>query len=574
MTETVYKLFLDQANRNFLRIEILLPVTENKTELFLAAWRPGRYEEGNFSKNIKNLCVHSDTNRKLDIQKTSKESWVVSTENCKFLRVSYLIYAKELNAGSTYIDDLQISINPINSFIYSSNCNHSKISIELQIPSNYKIATSLLHEKNILFCNGLDELFDSPFIASAQLSKESYSIGKNNFHIWFNQLKPSDFEKICKDFEAFTLHQIEAFGEIPTQEFHFLIQCLPLPHFHGVEHVKSTMIALGPQSKILNEKYDELLSIASHELYHVWNVKTIRPVEMMPYKLQEPNYSFLGYIYEGVTTFMGDYFLLKSNLYDPKKYLNSLQILVQKHFDNFGRFAYSVAESSFDTWVDGYVPGIPGRKVSIYNEGALLAFVMDTMIRKSTNHKCSLQSVMNRLYFDFGCKGIGYTEEDYKRILKETSGIDFHDFFNNYIHGTQGYEKLLIEAFDFYGILMKENNSSSYSVSKLGMKTNFNGHNFIINEIAPGSPAELGGLSEHDAIIAINSIEIKSDLDAWLGHFENETKTILISRKGRIIERNLPEVNRCFYSGFQLNYLDESILSTNIVKNRKLFGWE
>ncbi|MBK6527068.1 MAG: hypothetical protein IPG07_16880 [Crocinitomicaceae bacterium] len=106
----------------------------------------------------------------------------------------------------------------------------------------------------------------------------------------------------------------------------------------------------------MKEGYDDLLGVCSHELYHAWNVKTIRPADMLPYDYSKENYSRLGYVCEGVTTYMGDLFLAEAGVRDFVWYRKELEKLLQKHFDNFGRFNYSVAESSFDTWLDGYVP--------------------------------------------------------------------------------------------------------------------------------------------------------------------------------------------------------------------------
>ena len=132
--------------------------------------------------------------------------------------------------------------------------------------------------------------------------------------------------------------------------------------------------------------YSELLGVSSHELYHAWNIKTIRPKAMHPYRFREENYSRLGYIYEGVTTYMGDLYLLKSGVFTLSEYLKELEQQFQRHFDNPARFYTSVGDSSFDTWLDGYISGAPGRKLSIYVEGCLLAFVTDFMIRLSLIH--------------------------------------------------------------------------------------------------------------------------------------------------------------------------------------------
>jgi predicted metalloprotease with PDZ domain len=182
-----------------------------------------------------------------------------------------------------------------------------------------------------------------------------------------------------------------------------------------VEHTNSTVIALGPSYGVMNNKgYEDLLGVSSHELFHAWNIKTIRPVEMMPYDYSRENYSRLGYVAEGVTTYYGDVMLLRSGVFTEEQYLKTFNELLEKHFNNFGRLNLSVADSSFDTWLDGYKQGVPGRKASIYTEGALCAFMLDIIIRKNSNNKRSLDDLMRLLYEEFGKKQRGYSEGEYK----------------------------------------------------------------------------------------------------------------------------------------------------------------
>src|SRR6476659_10108647 len=187
-----------------------------------------------------------------------------------------------------------------------------------------------------------------------------------------------DFKKLKKDFRAFTKKQIEFWGDFPVQEYHFLFQVLPAKFYHGVEHQRSTVIAIGPGYAINSgSTYDDILGVSCHELFHTWNVKTIRPVEMHPYNLTRENYARTGYVYEGFTTYYGDKLLLNSKVFSVKQYFTTLQERLVKHFHNYGRYNLSVADSSWETWLDGYVPGAPYRKTSIYDEGNLVAFMLD-----------------------------------------------------------------------------------------------------------------------------------------------------------------------------------------------------
>ena len=564
-----YIIDCDNAQQHFIKIKVQFPVDENKTIIHLPSWRPGRYELGNFAKNIKNFKVFNDQNKAVNFHKINKDSWEISSNETKYIKIEYQYYANELNAGSSYFDEQQLYVNPVNCFLYAEGKEQFPISLELNIPENYTIASSLVQENNFLLAENFDELADSPFICSENLEKQTYIVADTNFHIWFNNQLNIPWERVINDFRNFTVKQIEDFGEFPVSEYHFLIQSLPYLAYHGVEHLKSTVITLGPSYDLFENRYDELLGVSSHELYHVWNVKSIRPKELLPYNFKKENYSELGYIYEGITTYLGDLYLLKSGVFSLETYLRELSKQFQKHFDNPGRFAYSVAQSSYDTWLDGYVPGVPGRKVSIYTEGCLLAFVMDAKIRKATNNKRGIEEVMKRLYYNFAQNNKGYTEKDFIDQLENICGYSFQDFFNDYVHGTTPYETILLEALDFIGLELIQTPSNSYSEANLGMKIVNQSNHLLISAIYPGSPAEMAGLSLGDELITVNKIKLNNDLDACLNYFDASSKTLSFFRNGKLLQITLPEVNRFFYLNHKIN--KKVKLTPN--QEKAIFAW-
>ncbi len=564
-----YTIDCDNAQQHFIKIKVQFPVDENKTIIHLPSWRPGRYELGDFSKNIKNFKVFNDQNKAVNFHKINKDSWEISSNETKYIKIEYQYYANELNAGASYFDEQQLYVNPVNCFLYAEGKEQFPISLELNIPENYTIASSLVQENNFLLAENFDELADSPFICSKNLEKQTYIVADTNFHIWFNNQLNIPWERVINDFRNFTVKQIEDFGEFPVSEYHFLIQSLPYLAYHGVEHLKSTVITLGPSYDLFENRYDELLGVSSHELYHVWNVKSIRPKELLPYNFKKENYSELGYIYEGITTYLGDLYLLKSGFFSLETYLRELSKQFQKHFDNPGRFAYSVAQSSYDSWLDGYVPGVPGRKVSIYTEGCLLAFVMDAKIRKATNNKRGIEEVMKRLYYNFAQNNKGYTEKDFIDQLENICGYSFQDFFNDYVHGTTPYETILLEALDFIGLELIQTPSNSYSEANLGMKIVNQSNHLLISAIYPGSPAEMAGLSLGDELIAVNKIKLNNDLDACLNYFDASSKTLSFFRNGKLLDITLPEVNRFFYLNHKIN--KKVKLTPN--QEKAIFAW-
>ena len=571
-TQTLhYQIICENPQQRFIKIRVEFPVSNSQTIVKLPSWRPGRYELGNFAKNIKGFRVLDASLNELAFRKTNKDTWEIVTENTDKITVEYSYFANELNAGSTYFDENQLYVNPVNCMVYMPELIEMSIELQLNISSEWQVACGLEQNGLTLKAANFDQLADSPFICSACLQKGTYQVNEHTFYIWFNGIENIPWERVISDFKRFTEKQLEHFSEFPTKDFHFLIHVLPYPAYHGVEHVTSTVLTLGPTYAVFNELYSELLGVSSHELYHVWNVKTIRPTDMLPYDFSEENYSELGYVYEGVTTYLGDLYLLKSGVFDLKKYLEELKTQLQKHFDTLGRFNYSVAQSSFDTWLDGYVPGIPGRKTSIYTEGCLLAFVCDIAIRKATNNQKGIEDAMRTLYFETAKKGIGYTRESYQSILEETAGVSLIHIFDNFIYGTKAFDNLLNDTFEFLGLEWKQLPSDSFAESRLGIK--YQSKNGAVNllSIYPESPAEQAGLSLNDEIIAVNEYRISTDFDRWLMFLAtNKTLDLILMRNGKIRSITIQLNDVTYYKKQHLN------LVSNPSKNQKeaLTAWK
>jgi len=564
-----YSFSIESPNQQYIQIKATFEELGDTTIIRLPSWRPGRYELGNFAKNVKGFKVYNDQNKRIDAPKILKDAWEIDTKGTKSIRVEYSYYAFDLNAGSTFLSKEQLYVNPVNCCVYTESHADQPTALALNIPANWKVASSMTLKGDVLLAYNFDELADSPFICSENLQHDTYTSGETLFHLWFNGAVEVDWDRIKKDFKAFSDKQIEKFTEFPVSEYHFLFEILPIKAYHGVEHCKSTVITLGPTYDLFGPLYKELMGVSSHELYHTWNVKAIRPIEMFPYDFTKENYSRLGYICEGVTTYMGDLFLLKSSFFDLPNYLLEMNVQLQKHFDNHARFNYSVGDSSFDTWLDGYVPGTPGRKVSIYTEGCLLAFVTDVMILRATNNKSSLDDVMKSLYFQYALNGKGVSEVDYMKELENISGISFSTFFKEFVHGTNPYEAILTESFDYLGLEMKQVPAKAYSASRLGFKALQNGSNFIVSAMYPAGPADLGGMMIGDEIIAVNSFMCQGELEKWLLFVDHSPKNISLIRAGKLMELTLPEVNRNFYSEYTIT---EVILPNNSQKSA-LIAW-
>ncbi len=550
-----YILSYSQPNRHVLDIEMIISDnTAPNLKLCLPIWRPGRYEEGNFAKNIITFHVFDKKGNKLNFHKTNSSEWLVDTYMQGEIHVKYSFYCAKLDAGSCWLDEEQLYVNPILCFLYVAGSENKPVKLELHVPKDYKVACALKVEKgNVIKAPDYHTMVDSPFIASPTLKHSTYKSNGITFHLWFQGEMTMDLDKIKRDFIAFTDEEIGMFGSFPAKEYHFFFQIMPMDFHHGVEHQASTVIAMGPSYELMNKLYDDFLGISSHELFHAWNVKNFRPKEMTPYNYAERNFSKLGYVYEGITTYYGNLVLLRSGVFDENRYFNALNDRIQKHYHNYGRFNQTVTDASYDTWLDGYVDGAPHRKTNIYTEGCVVALLLDLSIRMFTKDKHSLDDVMKRLYDGFGKnKNIGYSDSDFVKIVSDIAGCSFQNFFDAFVYGTQDTQPILEEVLSHIGCEISINQSKLYHENCLGFKLDADKTIPTLKIIAPNSPAEKAGLCKDDEIIGVNGWKIENNFDALCNEKKNVGITLNIFSKNKLKTIFIKETMDQYYGRYSV----------------------
>lgn len=557
-----YRISFHQPQHRFVDIEVKIPTqAQKKINLQLPAWRPGRYELGNFAKNVRIFQVFDEKGSAVPFKKITKDSWEVLASGTHEILVKYQYYAADLNAGSTFLDGGQLYMNPVNCLIYVPERINESSRVELHLPFSWELACGLTKEEPrvekdmriwTLLAGSFHELADSPFIASPSMKHASYTCMGAHFHIWIQGECKPDMERIVKDFSAFTTAQIQAFGEFPVKEYHFLLQILPGQFYHGVEHQTSSVNALGPGYELMRDRYDDLLGLCSHELYHAWNIKSIRPEEMWPYDYTRENYFKTGYVAEGVTTYLGDYFLLSSGVFDVSSYLAELSAQIQKHMDNFGRVNYSVADSSFDMWLDGYVPGVPERKVSIYTEGCLLAFIADVLILRHSDGKHSLHDVMKTLYTDFYQKGKGYSASDYRTLVEKFAGTGLCEYFDTLVNGKASYLPELRKALDFIGLELVDLDPNSLTEKHYGIKVNDTANGCVVLSVNPSDLSYFSGIAPGDRILSVNGFSVNADANKWMAYFAGKEIELQVSRNGEMKSIVLPFAEQSHYRNWRV----------------------
>ncbi|MGB0427689.1 MAG: hypothetical protein ACPGEC_02035 [Flavobacteriales bacterium] len=512
-----YHIFSEFPHRHFLNIEIQTPeIQDNEFDLYLPNWRPGRYELGNFAQNIRDVHIVDQDGEEVKFEKQSKSQWRCFETKGKQLKISYLYYSNVLDAGSCFVDEALFYVNPIHCCMYHLPWRNEPLILSLDYPDSFELSlheSLRISEKTVQF-SSVDHLLDSPFFASQSFQVLDYEVAQSEtkFRLCFFGLTNTfDEQKVLSDFKRFTAHQLSKLGAFPSDFYDFIFLLTPFKTYHGVEHQSSTVIALGPESDVFTtDLYQEFLHVSSHELYHTWNVKALRTKDMKPYDYQSENYSRLGYWYEGLTTFMGDVMLWESGVISDVQWETILNKWLKIHFSNQGHEHLSVADSSFDTWLDGYKLGIPNRKVSIYQDGALCMLMLHAAC-KINGHEDGLHEVMRYLIHNEMIMKEGFEEQELKNLLIQFGGEEARHILEAYVYGTQPYDIGLKKACNSLNYSFEEKENTNFFSGYLGVQIKENKSGLELLKVWEGGRADYYGLAVGDTIVGIQNKPAKPD---------------------------------------------------------------
>jgi len=482
-----YKISCQNPLSQFIQIEMEFEINQLASVLLqLPAWRAGKYQLANYAQNIRKFQILDPEGCAVQFEKMTKDAWTFTPSKVGKYTVRYDYYAAKMDAGSCWVDEEQIYLNFVNCCLELKKSGNRELLVELDFP-NYPQTVTTLERKNdqTLFASDFQQLADSTLLAAKKLTHWEFQLQAVNFHIWIHGEIHFSNAKLIQNFKRFASAQIRDFGEFPEQEYHFIFQLLPYKHYHGVEHRKGTVITFGPAKSLKDPRQmDELLGVSSHELYHAWNVCRIRPKELLPYDFSKEVYTKAGWVLEGITSYMGDLYLLKSGVYSLENYLKNLEKIINRESQHFGWQNQHILESSFDLWLDGYQEGIPNRKVSIYSHGALINLCLDIKLLLAGS---SLAKVMRHAWTKFGKAESGYSDRNFWQLI--TNQIDdkedLSDFYNKYICGYQDILKELKELLPKIGLNLKSEQNPDVLAHNLGVISDAG----KITKIHPESPA-------------------------------------------------------------------------------------
>jgi predicted metalloprotease with PDZ domain len=500
--------------------------------LQLPAWRAGRYQLANYAQNIRGFLATSSQGVPIPFAKTSKDRWELLVPEKLTLHIHYQYWAGKMDAGSAWVDDEQVYVNLVNCCFEVFGRSEEAIAVSIDLPQYpEQILTLDPTGPNSWIAANYQQLADATLLAAKSLHHWAYAVGETQFHVWIKGEVYFDKNLFLRRFEAFSSRLVVDFGAFPEASYAFIFQLLPFTHYHGVEHRRGTVITFGPANTLAEElAMEELLGIACHELYHAWNVCRIRPKEFLPYDFSKETYTQAGLVLEGVTTYFGDLYLLKSGVYDLATYLRHLEKIVAREAAQFGWKNASIQESSHDLWLDGYVAGIPDRKVNIYTRGALLSLCLDVLLLQEGS---SLAQVMKVMWENFGLPFKGYDAQDFEKLVSSqvSDPEKITHFFNAYVRGKENLFPVVEECLQALGITIKKTLSENTLLHQAGIQ--LNGQQ-LVQQIHPES-------------IAHRHLMAQDQLVGTAQPTDNSTWEVTVLRQGRTLQLSFERESGNYY---------------------------
>jgi len=489
----------------------------------LPAWRPGRYVFQNYSANVQNVRAEDDRGRALPVEWVDLDSWRVSAGGSNRVTLRFEYYTSTFDAGTSVLRPDLAYLNLVNLLPWVEGRMDEPVHLTLEAPAEWPVATQLERVTgpgHVFRAPDYHYAADAPTIAAPDLVDWPFDVDGTRFHAWWRpapDLQGFTREQLLADLAALAREQAAIFGGFPFDEYNHLYQIVPMPFGHAVEHAASASYVLGPPQRLFANRggYLGLLGISSHELFHAWNVKRIRPAALWPYDYSEPQLSRLHWWTEGVTDYMSNLALVRAGLMTHDEFWQNLASGIASLESTPGRRVLSASASSWTSWLTGYGGGDPNATVSFYSLGNQLGLLLDLQVRDATDGARGLDDVFRLLWKRYYEQGQGVPEDGVQRAVEEVAGRSFDDFFARYVHGTEIYP--YEETLAVVGLTARRAPVPGRPEATVGWVLRRTGDAVTVANVLPESPALAAGVMRGDIVLAVDEETLASpDVDAIL----------------------------------------------------------
>jgi predicted metalloprotease with PDZ domain len=532
-----YTVNLENTAHRYVHVTMEFEADEDETELMMAVWTPGSYLVREYARHIDSMTVTDQDGEPLSYRKTRKNRWLVETDGADFVKVSYRLYCNEESVRTNFVNHDYAVLNGAPTFITVPDRLDQEHVVTLELPQEWKrSATSLIagDDPHVYTAENFDELVDSPIVAGnlqvypfdvGAVPHQLVNIGEQG--MWDGTKAASDLKKIV------AAHQ-KMWGSVPYDRYLFLN--VLSGGGGGLEHDNSTLVISSRWSFRDKSRYASWLSLCSHEFFHTWNVRRLRPKPLIKYDYENEIYTDGLWIAEGITSYYQDLALVRAGLLSKSRFMSGVSSEIESVQRTVGRKYQSLRDSSFDTWIKFYRPDENSRntRISYYAKGAVAAFLLDMKIRSLTDNEKSLDDVMRKMFSKYSKKG--FTSEQFRRVAGQVAGENLDDWFENAIDSTNELE--FDSSLKFMGINIPkasakmDEEKKAKKVSRSAPATigaSFSGSR--ISRVTPDSQAWRLGMVSGDEVVAINGFRLSGSFSDRLRQYEiGDQIELLISR--------------------------------------------
>lgn len=543
-----YVVDLKATRAQLVNIEMHVPEWDSEhLDVHMPVWRPGRYEVLDLAGGVRLFEAEDGAGRPLAWDKIEKATWRIRTPAPGGVVIRYQLYCNSLSSRTRHADETHAFLSGSAVFLYCHERRAAPVRVTLDLPADWRIACGLEFapaSMNTLVAPDYDTLVDSPIEAGIHDLHEFEVDGvKYQIAVWgrpdaMAPAFPGDVAKIAAQ-------QQKLFRGFPFKRYLFITHLAPGAG-GGTEHLNSTVIGVKPSAATEPKDHRGSLALASHELFHTWNVKQFRPAGLKPYDYQRENYTTLLWVAEGTTSYYDELLCVRAGVWEVKHYLESLGRTIDAELARPGRSLQSLEESSFDAWIkfNRATPDAVNSTVSFYSKGALVSLLLDARIRTLTSGAGSLDDVMRTLSSRFPHTAPGYTTADVLDALRYVTGEDFTPFFNDYVRGTA--DLPIHDALAVFGLEAVREGDGADPKAYIGLDLRDADGLATVSAVRDDGPGPAAGINVDDQIVALNGLRLRAgDLESRLKQLKpGQIVTLHVIRRDVLREVRLTLASR------------------------------
>ena len=539
-----YRLRFPEPQTHYVEVEAEVPTGgQAAVELMMAVWTPGSYLVREYARHVEGVTARAGNGPALAVEKSAKNRWRIQTGGAARVTVRYRVYGREMTVRNNWIDAGFALLNGAPTFLTLAGSHARPHEVELVPAAGWKASVTTLPAlpggPHRYRAPDYDTLVDSPIVLGNPVTETFTVEGTPISLVSVGDPSLFDTARAAKDLEAVVRAQRRLWGSLPYERYIFFNVLSEAGG--GLEHLNSSVLMASRWATRTRKAYVSWLQLASHEHFHAWNVKRLRPVELGPFDYEKENTTRSLWVAEGITDYYGDLMVHRAGLTDRKEYLDALSDTVKTLQTTPGRQVQAVDASSYDAWIRYYRPdeNSPNVAISYYVKGYVLAWLLDARVRELSGGARSLDDVMREAYRRHaGARG--YTQAEFQAAAESVAGASLADFWER---GVTGVAELDYDrALAFLGLRFKPDEPPKEGERKdppkayLGVTTRTEGGRLLVKEVLRGTPAYAGGLNVDDELIAIDDVRVTGD--QFASRFEQYAPgtavTILVSRRGRL----------------------------------------